>query len=102
MRDDANFYARLPIFEGFANIMDPARYQPLPDDWPPGRFPARWLDQSVPGPGESAYTVVRGACFLRAGAASMRSAHRRRLSVTRRNRWTGFRPAALLPCRPRV
>lgn len=33
MRDDADFYARLPIFEGFANIMDPARYQPLPDDW---------------------------------------------------------------------
>ena len=33
MRDDADFYARLPIFEGFANIMDPARYRPLPDDW---------------------------------------------------------------------
>jgi len=30
---DAEFYARLPIFEGFASIMDPARYQPLPDDW---------------------------------------------------------------------
>ncbi len=33
MRDDADFYARLPIFEGFANVMDPARYRPLPDDW---------------------------------------------------------------------
>jgi len=33
MQDDADFYARLPIFEGFANLMDPARYQPLPDDW---------------------------------------------------------------------
>ena len=32
-QDDAEFYSRLPIFEGFANIMDPARYQPLPDDW---------------------------------------------------------------------
>ena len=31
--DAADFYSRLPIFEGFANIMDPARYQPLPDDW---------------------------------------------------------------------
>jgi hypothetical protein len=30
---DIGFYARLPIFEGFENIMDPARYQPLPDDW---------------------------------------------------------------------
>ena len=33
MQDDAEFYSRLPIFEGFANIMDPARYQALPDDW---------------------------------------------------------------------
>jgi hypothetical protein len=30
---DADYYARLPIFDGFASIMDPARYQPLPDDW---------------------------------------------------------------------
>jgi hypothetical protein len=33
MQDDTDFYSRLPIFEGFANIMDPAQYQPLPDDW---------------------------------------------------------------------
>ena len=33
MQDDADFYLRLPVFEGFANIMDPARYHPLPDDW---------------------------------------------------------------------
>jgi hypothetical protein len=34
VKDDAvEFYSHLPIFEGFANIMDPARYQPLPDDW---------------------------------------------------------------------
>jgi hypothetical protein len=33
MGDDADYYARLPIFDGFASIMDPARYQPLPDDW---------------------------------------------------------------------
>jgi len=32
-QDDAEFYSRLPIFEGFANIMDPARYRPLPGDW---------------------------------------------------------------------
>jgi len=31
--DDADFYARLPIFDGFANIMDPARYRALPEDW---------------------------------------------------------------------
>ncbi|MDQ6916693.1 MAG: DUF3095 domain-containing protein, partial [Pseudomonadota bacterium] len=33
MRADIDYYAGLPIFDGFANIMDPARYQPLPDDW---------------------------------------------------------------------
>jgi hypothetical protein len=33
MQANADYYARLPIFDGFASIMDPARYQPLPDDW---------------------------------------------------------------------
>lgn len=33
MRDDADYYSQLPIFEGFANIVDPAMYRPLPDDW---------------------------------------------------------------------
>lgn len=33
MQDNADFYDRLPVFEGFANIMDPARYRPLPNDW---------------------------------------------------------------------
>jgi hypothetical protein len=30
---EPGFYARLPVFAGFPEIMDPARYQPLPDDW---------------------------------------------------------------------
>jgi len=33
MRDDADFYARLPVFEGFDGVLDPARYRPLPDGW---------------------------------------------------------------------
>jgi hypothetical protein len=33
MPNHADFYDRLPIFEGFANIMDPAQYRPLPEDW---------------------------------------------------------------------
>jgi hypothetical protein len=32
-RGNADFYARLPSFEGFRSITDPARYRPLPDDW---------------------------------------------------------------------
>src|SRR4051812_17008255 len=27
------FYASIPVFRGFANLMDPALYSPLPDDW---------------------------------------------------------------------
>jgi hypothetical protein len=30
---DSGFYGRLPVFAGFPEIMDPIRYQPLPDDW---------------------------------------------------------------------
>jgi hypothetical protein len=33
MRDNADFYARLPVFADFAEVMDPARYSSLPDDW---------------------------------------------------------------------
>jgi hypothetical protein len=28
-----NFYADVPVFRGFANVVDQGRYQPLPDDW---------------------------------------------------------------------
>jgi hypothetical protein len=27
------FYASLPLIRGFANVADPSRYTPLPDDW---------------------------------------------------------------------
>ncbi|MFO1323569.1 MAG: DUF3095 domain-containing protein [Burkholderiales bacterium] len=30
---DQGFYASLPVFAGFPQVMDPARYAPLPDDW---------------------------------------------------------------------
>ena len=33
MSDDADFYADLPVFSGFARVTDPAVYAPLPDDW---------------------------------------------------------------------
>ena len=33
MPDNADFYDRLPVFESFADIMDPARYRALPADW---------------------------------------------------------------------
>jgi Protein of unknown function (DUF3095) len=27
------FYGKIPVFRGFSNLMDPALYSPLPDDW---------------------------------------------------------------------
>src|SRR5882724_6188480 len=27
------FYGSIPVFRGFARLMDPALYSPLPDDW---------------------------------------------------------------------
>jgi hypothetical protein len=33
MREDADFYARLPAFASFRDVLDPARYEPLPADW---------------------------------------------------------------------
>lgn len=32
-RADSDFYARLPVFAGFPEIMDPGRYRSLPDGW---------------------------------------------------------------------
>jgi hypothetical protein len=29
----ADFYAQIPVFEGFARLTDPALYRPLPDNW---------------------------------------------------------------------
>jgi serine/threonine-protein kinase len=74
---------------------------PVPEDSPPGLFPSPWPELTMPDPNEDrVFGVLRGACFLRDGYAAGKSTYRRHLSVTRRNHWTGFRVAALLPCRP--
>ncbi|MBY0524411.1 MAG: formylglycine-generating enzyme family protein [Gemmataceae bacterium] len=57
---------------------------------------------SVKLDGLSMHVAVRGSCFLRSNPERMKSQHRRRLSVMRRNQWTGFRPACLLSCRPGI
>src|SRR5262245_24991860 len=31
--DSSRFYESVPVFDRFNNIADPARYQPLPEDW---------------------------------------------------------------------
>lgn len=68
------------------------------DDY--GQLPEARPEIKVPADGSPAYAAVRGACFLRSSLPRMPAWHRRRLSVTRRNQWVGFRPACLLPCCP--
>jgi formylglycine-generating enzyme required for sulfatase activity len=53
----------------------------------PQLMPATNLEQAA----------VRGSCFKRRSLSRMRSSHRRRLSVNRRNDWVGFRPAFYPP-----
>jgi serine/threonine-protein kinase len=60
----------------------------------PGDMPHRWPKHSA----DPFFVPVRGSCFLRVNAARMRASHRRRLSMHRRNQWTGIRPACFLPC----
>lgn len=77
---------------------------PQLDGVKPGGFhnPAASLELPPADDDEQYLGVVRGACFLRTGHAAAKAVYRRQLSLTRRNYWTGFRVAALLPCRPAV
>lgn len=68
----------------------------------PGEFPSPTRDVISPATGDLTLGVVRGACFLRSGNAAGKATHRRRLTLTRRNKWTGFRVASLLAVRPVV
>ncbi len=73
---------------------------PVPAQAPVGQFPPPNGTVALPKANASALTVVRGACYLRSSATAIRASHRRNLSVTRRNKWVGFRPACPLPVRP--
>lgn len=65
-----------------------------------GQLPQKRPDTQVPKGRTPVYAAVRGSCFLRSSPLRMPVWHRRRLSVTRRNQWVGFRPACFLPCCP--
>jgi serine/threonine-protein kinase len=72
------------------------------DEKAPGDFPLYAPAGKAVHRGKPAYAAVRGSAFLRGDPRQMRACHRRKLAVIRRNRWVGFRPAMLLPCRPAV
>jgi formylglycine-generating enzyme required for sulfatase activity len=65
-----------------------------------GHLPTARPDVQPPAPGQQEYAAVRGSAYMRSCLHRMVAARRRRLSVTRRNHWTGFRPAFLAACRP--
>ena len=54
------------------------------------------FDLNKPEKYDDIHAVVRGSAFLRNQASLMSCQHTRALSMGRRNRWVGFRPATLL------
>jgi formylglycine-generating enzyme required for sulfatase activity len=75
---------------------------PMPPEAPVGAFPLPGGELALRQAGATVQGVVRGGCYLRQSATAMRASHRRNLSVARRNKWVGFRPACVLPIRPAV
>ena len=65
-----------------------------------GNFPPVRPTPKMPTARKPVQAAVRGGAFKRQGAATLRTFHRRKLSVIRRNDWTGIRPACFLPVRP--
>jgi hypothetical protein len=53
-----SFYASVPVFRGFASVMDPALYKPLPDDWTLG---VADIVQSTKAIAENRYKAVNMA-----------------------------------------
>ena len=84
-----------------AEVFDPLG-QPDAPGAGAGNFPPPRPAVVMPSADTSVQAVVRGACFYRTTAQALMATHRRNLSVTRRNQWTGFRPACVLPVRPAV
>ena len=56
--DSESFYAAVPVFRGFGSLMDPALYQPLPDDWTIGTAD---IVQSTKAIAENRYKAVNMA-----------------------------------------
>ena len=86
MQADADYYARLPMFDGFASVMDPARYQPLPDDWMLGLTDVVSSTNAIE---EGRYKAVNtaGASVI----AGIERARKPQVSLRVRRRWRELR-----------
>ena len=77
------FYSAIPVFRGFASLMDPALYSPLPDDWSIG------IAESCNRPRRS--RTQRYKAVNMAGAVGHRRGHQcaggPRVSIRVRRRW---------------
>lgn len=65
-----------------------------------GDFPPVRPTPNMPTARQPVQAAVRGGAFKRQGPQTLRTFHRRKLSVIRRNDWVGIRPACFLPVRP--
>ena len=65
-----------------------------------GEFPPARPKPKMPTARKPVQAAVRGGAFKRQGVQTLRTFHRRNLSVIRRNDWVGIRPACFLPVRP--
>ncbi len=66
----------------------------------PSEFPPARPKPKMPTARKPVQAAVRGGAFKRQGVQTLRTFHRRNLSVIRRNDWVGIRPACFLPVRP--
>lgn len=57
-RIDDDFYARLPVFDGFRAVIDPQRYTPLPDDWLLGLTDVTGSTSAIAGGGYKAVNTA--------------------------------------------
>ncbi len=65
-----------------------------------GDFPPVRPKPKMPTARKPVQASVRGGAFKRQGSETLKTYHRRNLSVIRRNDWVGIRPACFLPVRP--
>ena len=71
---DGAFYSAMPVFRGFANLMDPSLYKPVPDGWLIGVADIVNSTQAIANNRYKAVNMA-GAAVMTAGDRSGRKRH---------------------------